>query len=84
VPLDPAVRIVLEEFPSVIAINPKKPEITDLVEFQVEVENEKPIFVQPRKMHPDKQAIIDKKVDEMRRNGIVSPVKFPESLTSED
>ncbi|CAO3692457.1 unnamed protein product [Umbelopsis ramanniana] len=44
----------------------------------VEVENEKPIFVQARKMHPDKQAIIDQEVDEMRRNGIVSPVQFPE------
>jgi hypothetical protein len=29
-------------------------------------------------MHPDKQTLVDAEVDEMRRNGIVSPVKFPE------
>jgi hypothetical protein len=45
---------------------------------KLQVENDKPIFVPPRRMHPDKQSKVDAEVDEMRRNGIVSPVKFPE------
>jgi hypothetical protein len=45
--LDPEVKAVLEEFPTVIAINPKKPANTDLVEFKVEVENEKPVLFPP-------------------------------------
>lgn len=72
------VKGVLAEFPNVIAVNPKKPRITHLIEFQVEVTSDKSIFVPPRRMHPDKQSLVDAEVEEMRQNGIVSPVKFPE------
>jgi hypothetical protein len=76
--IDVEVKTVLEEFPQVIAENPKKPRVTHLVEFHVEVTSEEPIYIKPRKMHPDKQYAVDAEVDEMRRNGIVSPVKYPE------
>ncbi|KAG2172107.1 hypothetical protein INT44_004729 [Umbelopsis vinacea] len=76
--IDVEVKTVLEEFPQVIAENPKKPRVTHLVEFHVEVTSEEPIYIKPRKMHPDKQYAVDAGVDEMRRNGIVSPVKYPE------
>ncbi|CAO3696318.1 unnamed protein product [Umbelopsis ramanniana] len=76
--IDPDFKAVLEEFPEVIAVNPKKPKITHLVEFKVEVTSDKPILVLPRKMHPDKQSAVDAEVEEMRRNGIVSPVQSPE------
>lgn len=76
--IDPEVKAVLEEFPEVIAVNPKKPKITHPVEFKVEGTSDKPILVPPRKMHPDKQSAVDAEVEEMRRNGIVSPVQFPE------
>jgi hypothetical protein len=76
--IEPEMKAVSEEFPEVIAVNPKKPKITHLIDFKVEVTSDKPKFVPPRRMHPDKQSAVDAEVEEMRRNGIVSPVQFPE------
>jgi hypothetical protein len=67
---------ILEKYDSVIAKNPDRPTVTNKATFEIDTGNSPPVYIPPRKYHPDIQAEIDTKLQQMVSDGILSPVTF--------
>lgn len=58
---------------AVVTSNPKCPRVISFITFTVDIGDNEPIFIGPRRYHPIKHDMIDHEIMEMRRNGIIRP-----------
>ncbi|SAL98879.1 hypothetical protein [Absidia glauca] len=69
---------LIQQHSAIIPENNKKPSVTHLIEFTIDTDDHKPIYVPPRRLHPALQDKMDIEIKELLDLGIISPVDFPE------
>ena len=70
-------RTEINRYSGVFARNPKKADITPLIEHSIETGNEKPAYIKPRRIPNAWRKEVDENVEEMLENNIICPSKSP-------
>ncbi|KAG0952057.1 hypothetical protein G6F31_013594 [Rhizopus arrhizus] len=69
-------KIILNEFQDIIAVDTNKPNVTHLIEFEIDTGDHSPICTKPRSFHPDLERRIQQRLDEMCHNGLMEKIDF--------
>ena len=70
-------QALLRKNRDLFAENPKNPGTTQVVEHVINTGDHMPIHEHPRKVSPMQRQVIDKEIEEMLKNGIISPSESP-------
>ena len=71
------VHTLLQKYSHVSARDPKKPEITPIVEHSIDTGESKPTYSKPRRLPNSWNEEVNEHITEMLKNGIIRPSKSP-------